>query len=90
MLNDQNFEQHWKSDFRMSQDTFRDIVRVVQPALEKRDTQFQRAIPIQKQAETALWRLSTGNSFRNFTKTFAVGKSTTAQITREFVQKCCV
>ena len=90
MLNDQNFEQHWKSDFRMSQDTFRDIVRVVQPALEKRDTQFRRAITIQKQVEIALWRLLTGNSFRTFTKTFAVGKSTTAQITREFVQKCCV
>ena len=84
MLNDQNFEQHWRSDFRMSQDTFQDIVRVVQPALEKRDTQFRRAIPIEKRVEIALWRLSTGNSFCTVTKTFAVGKSTTAQITREF------
>ena len=32
MLNDKNFEQHWRSDFRMSLDTFRDIVRVVQAA----------------------------------------------------------
>ena len=73
-LNDQNFEQHWRSDFRMSQDTFRDIVRVVQPALEKRDTQFRRAIPIEKRVAIALWRLSTGNSFRTVAKTFAVGK----------------
>ena len=84
MLNDQNFEQHWRSDFLMSQDTFRDIVRVVQPALEKRDTQFQRARPIEKRVAIALWRLSTDNSFRTAAKTFAVGKSTAVQITREF------
>ena len=85
MLNDQNFEQHWKSDFRMSQDTFRDIVRVVQPALEKRDTQFRRAIPIEKRVAIALWwRLSTGNLFRTVAKTFAAGKPTAVQITREF------
>ena len=66
MLNDQKFEQHRRSDFRMSQDTFRDIVRVVQAALEKRDTQFRRAIPIEKRVAIALWRLSTGNLFRTF------------------------
>ena len=74
MLNDQNFEQHWRSDFRMSQDTFRDIVRAVQPALEKRDTQFRRAIPIEKRVAIALWRLSTDKSFRTVAKTFAFGK----------------
>lgn len=42
MPNDQNFEQHWKNDFRMSRDTFRDIVRVVEPALDRRDIQFRR------------------------------------------------
>ena len=82
MLNDENFEQHWRSDFRMSQDTFRDIVRVVQAALEKRDIQFRRAIPIEKQVAIALWRLSTGNLLRTVAKTFVVGKSTAVQITR--------
>ena len=59
MRNDQNFEQHWRSDFRMSQDTFRDIVRVVQPALEKRDTQFRRAIPVEKQLHYGDFRQAT-------------------------------
>ena len=84
MLNDQNFQQYWRSDFRMSQDTFQDIVTVAQSALEKRDTQFRRAIPIEKRVAIALWRLSTGNSFRTVAKTFAVGKSTAVQITRAF------
>ena len=78
-LNDQNFEQHWRSDFRMSQDTFRDIVRVVQAALEKRDIQFRRAIPIEKRVAIALWRLSTGNSFQRLFK-----------LIESFIQKCCV
>ena len=82
MLNDENFEQHWRSDFRMSQDTFRDIVRVVQAKLEKRDIQFRRAIPIEKRVAIALWRLSTGNLLRTVAKTFVVGKSTAVQITR--------
>ena len=47
MLNDQNVDQHWRRDFDMSQDTFRNIVRVVQPELEKRDTQFRRGISIE-------------------------------------------
>ena len=82
-----NLEQHWTNDFRMSQNTFWDIVRVVQPALEERDTQFWHAIPIKKRVAIALWRLSTGNSFRIVAKTFAVGESTAVQITKEFCFK---
>ena len=59
-------------------------MRVVQAALEKRDTQFWRAISIEKRVAIALWRLSTGNLFRNIAKTFVVGKSTAFQIPREF------
>ena len=80
MLNDQNFEQHWRGDFRMSQETFRDIVRVVQPSLEKRDTRFRRAILIEK-------RVVAKSCFHTVAKTFAVGKSTATQIAREFCSK---
>ena len=59
-------------------------MRFVQPALEKRNTQFRRAIPIEKRFEIAFWRLLTGNLFRTVAKTFAVGKSTAVEITREF------
>ena len=66
----------------MSQDTFRDIVRVVQAAFEKRDIQFQRAIPTEKRVAIALWRLSTGNLFRTVAKAFAAAKSMAVEITR--------
>ena len=84
MLKDQNIDQHWKSDFRMSQDTFWDIVRVVQPVQEKRNTQSWHAIPVKQWVTFGLWRLLTGNSFRTVVKIYSVGKSTVIQITVEF------
>ena len=81
---DENFDLHWKQDFRMTQPTFMKIVELVRPRLERRDTQLRKAIPIEKRVAIAIWRLSTGNSFRSVAKTFAVGKSTAVKITREF------
>ena len=57
-------------------------MRVVQAALEKRDIQFQRAIPTEKRVAIALWRLSTGKLFRTVAKAFVAGKSMAVQITR--------
>ena len=84
MLADQVFHQFWRSDFRMSLQTFIALVELVRPRLERRDTQFRRAIPIAKRVAISLWRLATGNSFRTVAKTFAVGNSTAVQITKEF------
>ena len=88
MRNDQNFEQHWRSDFRMSQDTFRDIVRVVQPALEKRDTQFRRAIPIEKQLHYGDFRQAT--LFVLLQKHLQSANQRLFKLLESFVQKCCV
>ena len=74
----------------MSQETFRSIVRVVQPALEKRDTQFWCALPIKKRVVIALWRLPTGNSFRTVVKTFAVVNQGLFKLLESFVMKCCI
>ena len=54
------------------------------PMLEKQDTQLRKAVPIEKRVAVAIWRLSTGNSFRTIAKTFAIGKSTAVQISKEF------
>ena len=52
--------------------------------MEKRDTTVCRAISSQKRVAIALWRLSTGNSFRSTAAVFGVGKSSAVQITKEF------
>ena len=84
MLNDERFSEFWSQDFRMKKETFDEIVQVVRPALAKRDTQLRRAIPIEKYVGVAIWRLATGDTFRSISKTFAIGKSTTVKITKEF------
>lgn len=83
-LEDPNFDQHWRRDFRITLPTFMEIVQLVRPRLEKRDTRLRKAVPIEKRVAVAIWRLSTGNSFRTIAKTFAIGKSTAVQITKEF------
>ena len=60
MLN-KKFDEHWKNDFRMTRNTFLEIVRIVQPVMKKSDTQLRHAIPIEKRVAIAVWRLSTGN-----------------------------
>ena len=79
-----NFDEHWKNDFQMTQNTFLKIDKIVQAVIYKRDTQFRRAVTIEKRVAIALWWLSTGNSFHTTPKTLAVGKSTVVQITRDF------
>ena len=83
MLNE-NLSEHWKNVFRVTRNTFLEIVRIVQTVMEKRDTELRCTVPIEKRSAIALWRLSTRNSFRTTPKIFAVGKSTAVQITRNF------
>ena len=90
MLNDfedENFELHWRTDFRMKFETFMRIVELVMPRLAKQDTQLRSAIAIEKRVTIAIWRLSTGNSFRSVAKTFAVAKSTAVKISSEFCMR---
>ena len=81
---DNGYQIYLKAEFRMSGESFQKLVRLVSPALIKGDTQFRRAIAVEKRVAIAIWRLSTGNSFRSIAKVFAVGKSTAVTICKEF------
>ena len=70
---DNGYQTYWKADFRMSGESFQKLVRLNSSALIKRDSQFRRAIAVEKRVAIAIWRLSTGNSFRSIAKVFAVG-----------------
>ena len=80
-------DDYWKQEFRFSKQSFNDIVNIVAGDMEKRDTTFRKAIPIQKRVAIALWRLSTGNSFRSTAAVFGVGKSSAVDKTKQFC-KC--
>ena len=82
--NDLAIRQQFTADFRMTPETFSDIVTLVRNRLEKQGTRFWEAVPIEKRVTIALWRLATGNSYRSVSKRFAVGKSTAVSITKSF------
>ena len=84
---DNGYQIYWKANFRLSCESFQKLVRLVSPALIKRDTQFHRAIAVEKGIAIGMWRLSTGNSFRSIAKVFAVGKATTMTIWKQFCRE---
>ena len=68
----------------MLSSTFDFIVNLVEADMRKEDTYFRKTISIQKRVPCALWKLSTGNSYRVVSKVFGVGRSTVSQIVKEF------
>ena len=76
----------WREDFRMKGGTFAKLVDVLTPYVQKRDTNFRSAIPVEKRVAIGVWRLATGNAFRTIAKTFAVGKATALHIVHEFCE----
>eukprot|EP00795_Rhopilema_esculentum_P003531 gene3531-2015_t len=77
-------DDYWKQEFRFSKRSFNDILKIVAGDMEKIDTKFRKAIPIQKRVAIALWRLSTGNSFRSTAAVFGDGNSRAVDITKQF------
>ena len=75
---------YWHRHFRMRKETFKEIVQLVGPQMQRQDTQLRSAIPIQKHVAIAVWRLATGDSYRAIGTVFGVGKSTAIEITLEF------
>ena len=77
------FQELWKNGFRMLPSTSDFIVNLVESDIIKEDTYFLKTISIQKRVPCALWRSSTGNSYRVVSKVFGVGRSTVSQIVKE-------
>ena len=73
-----------KKDFGMSGESFHELVALLAPRISKNDTSFRKAIPVQKRVAVGLWRPAMGNSYRWVVKTFAIGKSATVKISKEF------
>ena len=55
------FKKTWKKEFRFSLETFYFIMKLVQDKMEKSDTSFRKAVPLEKRVAVVLWRLATGN-----------------------------
>ena len=70
----------WKTEFRMSVETFQYLLGLIGVNLQHLDTCFRKAIKAEKRLAIVIWRLSTGNSYRSVSKAFGVGKFTVIKI----------
>ena len=57
--------------------------------MQKQNTTFRNSIKIEKRVSVALWRLSTGNSYRTISKVFGIAKSTVVKIVNNFCAEIC-
>ena len=87
--NDEIFLELWSKEFRVRPQTFEFIVNLVVGSMGKRNTNFRNAIQIQKRVAVAIWRLSTGNSYRTVSKVFGIAKSTVVKIVHDFCSELC-
>ena len=79
-----DYQQRWRSHFRMSGSTFNFLIHLLRQRMEKRDTNFKKAVPIKRRIAIALWRLAKGNSYRCVSEVFSIGQSTANEITALF------
>ena len=84
MLNNRALNSLWKRHFRVSRGTFDYICGIVSLDIQRQNTRFRQAIPVQKRVAIALWRLGSGNSYRSTAITFGIGKSSAIKICHSF------
>ena len=80
----ETLDDYWKQEFRFSKLSFNNVVNIVAGDMEKSDTNLRKVILTQKRVAIALWRLSTGNSFRSIAAVFGVGKSSAVDMKKLF------
>ena len=82
--NETIFKEPWKREFRLKVEIFQFVVNLVKSDTEGRNTFWRNATAVEKRVAVAIWRLSTGNSFRTISKVFGIGLSTSSEICMEF------
>ena len=76
----------WKEHFRVTRETFEFLCNLVRVKLQKQQARFRVPVSVEERVGLALWRLSTGNSYRSCALQFGLGKSTAKIICSEFEQ----
>ena len=79
-------DSEFRENLRMSASTFQAIVRRIGPAVNRQDTRFRKAIPVNIRIAVTIWRLATNAEYRTLSHLFSLGISTICEITRDVCQ----
>lgn len=78
-----NDDRLWLDNFRMSRSTFDFLRKEMSVRLQRQDTNFRKAITVEKRVAICLWHLATGEDLRSLAWRFGVGKSTVCEIVHD-------
>ncbi|XP_050033077.3 uncharacterized protein [Dermacentor andersoni] len=81
-LGDQNFRQ----SFRVSPTTFKYLIDVCRPTMERQTTNMRAAVPLDKRVAVGLYKLCSSAEDRTIAHLFDIGRSTVNIIYREFCE----
>ncbi|XP_077187042.1 uncharacterized protein LOC143834261 [Paroedura picta] len=76
-------DEEWLRNFRMTRETFSDIVSALKGQLLRRRTTMREPISVEKRIAIAIWYLANANTYRDVQEKFAVGVSTVGEILLE-------
>ncbi len=77
--------EQWRQNFRMCKESFYELVEVLKPLIQKKDTRYRKAIIPEKRVAVALYRLTTNCDCRTISNLFGIGISTVHSITEDFI-----
>ncbi|XP_048374905.1 putative nuclease HARBI1 [Sphaerodactylus townsendi] len=76
-------DEEWLHSFRMTRQTFMELVETLRGRLHRATTTMRQAIPVEKRVGVALWYLASPNTYREVREQFGVGLSTVAEMVVE-------
>ena len=76
-------------NLRMTKDTFMILCSDLEPHIQRRDTNYRKAISVKHRVAITVWRLATNVEYRTLSHLFGVGVSTVGSIVRECCRVIC-
>ncbi|CAF0959072.1 unnamed protein product [Adineta ricciae] len=79
-------DSQFKENFRLNRTTYNELIRQIGPHLQREDTTFRLAIPVEKRVACALYLLGSTCELRTAANLFGIGRTTAGQILHEFCE----
>jgi len=83
---DQDFQQ----TFRMSRDSFEHLHQILEPHIQRQDTQFRNAIPSKRRLAIFLYHITLGTCYTGVSNQFGIGRSTVSNIIGQVAEAICM
>lgn len=77
-------EERFRQKFRMGIETFNKLSQSLRPYLQKKDTIYRKAIPLDKRIAVVLYFFKGGSDYSTIADLFGIGESTVGCLVQQF------